>query len=87
MRQANTLTAISVVSLLVTAPLAAQESNQFLPQPTKDHEQTPGLQQTPEGQTLKTAGERTRPLLETRAAPFVGGGSTGPTFPHNAPVK
>jgi len=86
MRQANTLTAISIASLLMTAPLAAQENNQLLP--TQDQEQTPGLQQTPEGQTLKTAGENTRPLLETRAGPFVGGGaSTGPTFPNSTPSK
>lgn len=85
MRQANTLTAISVVSLLLTAPLSAQESNQFAPQPAKDQEQTPGLQQTPEGQTLITAGERMKPLQETRV--MFGGSSTGPTFPNNAPIK
>jgi hypothetical protein len=85
MRQANTLTVISIASLLMTVPLAAQESNQFTPQPTKDQEQTPGLQQTPEGQTLNTAGERLKPLQETRV--MFGGSSTGPTFPNNAPVK
>ena len=79
MRQANTLTVISIASRLMTAPLAAQESNQFLPHPTKDQEQTPGLQQTPEGQTLNTAGERLKPLQETRV--MFGGSSTGPTFP------
>ena len=82
MRQANAFTAISIASLLIAAPLAAQENNQLLP--TKDQEQTPGLQQTPEGQTLKTAGERVKPLQETRV---MFGGSTGPTFPNNAPVK
>ena len=85
MRQANTLTAISIISLLLTAPLAAQESNQLVPQSTKDQEQTPGLQQTPEGQTLNTAGERMKPLQETRV--MFGGASTGPTFPNSAPVK
>jgi hypothetical protein len=87
MRQANTLTAISIASLLMTAPLAAQESNQLPPQPTKDQEHMPGLQQTPEGQTMKTAGEKMKPLQETQAGMILGGASTGPTFPNSTPSK
>jgi hypothetical protein len=68
-------------SLLMSAPLAAQGLNITAAQPTSDQEQTPGLQQTPEGQTMKTAGEGTKTFKETQAAPVGGTGSTGPTFP------
>jgi hypothetical protein len=89
MKRFNAITAISAASFLLTAPLAAQEGAQpMIAPPAKTNDQVPGLQQTPDGQTLKTVGEKTRPLQETQNGPATGGGtSTGPTFPHQPPAK
>lgn len=88
MKQINAFAAVATASLLLAAPLAAQEGTQPLTAPSeKTNDQVPGLQQTPDGQTMKTVGEKTPPLQETQAGPATGGGSTGPTFPHHPPAK
>lgn len=77
---------VAAASLLFAAPLLAQEEGKPLPaQPTKGQEQVPGLQQTPDGQIMKTVGEWTRPLLETQAGFMTT--STGPTFPDPPTAK
>ena len=76
----------ATASLFFAAPLLAQEEGPLPAEPTKSQDQVPGLQQTPDGQTMKTAGERTRPLKETLAGPAAGT-STGPTFPDPPPAK
>jgi hypothetical protein len=73
------LVATAAISFLFTTGPAVTQEGDDLPQltkPTKDQESTPGLQQTPDGQTMKTAGEMTRPTRECFT-----GGSTGPTLP------
>lgn len=89
MKNIGILTATAVLLMFAVAPVSAQESSQPLPtQPSNDQVQTPGLQQTPDGQTMKTAGEKTKPSQETEAgAASSGVTSTGPTFPNNPPAK
>ena len=83
------LTAAAVSLTLVAAPLVAQEDNQTPPaQPTNDQDQTPGLQQTPEGQTMKMAGEKVKFLQEIESDRSAAAGpSTGPTVPNSPPSK
>jgi hypothetical protein len=77
----------ATASVLVTAPLMAQEDNTLVPiQPVKSQDQVPGVQQTPDGQTMKTAGERMKPVHEALAGSVIST-STGPTFPDAMPAK
>jgi hypothetical protein len=76
----------TAASVLLAAPLLAQEDGPLPAQPVKSQDQVPGLQQTPDGQTMKTAGERTKPIKETQAGPATATG-TGPTFPDPPPAK
>jgi hypothetical protein len=89
MKRLIAVAAVSVASIFLATPLMAQESTQpLIAPPAKSNDQVPGLQQTPDGQTMKTVGEKTKPLQETRAGPAMGGGSsTGPTFPYHPPAK
>jgi hypothetical protein len=77
----------AIASLLMAPPLMAQEDSALVPvQPVESQDQVPGLQQTPNGQVMKTAGERTRPIKETLAGPAIST-STGPTFPDAPPAR
>ncbi len=89
MKNIGILTAGVLSLMFAVAPLSAQENNQSLsPQPAKGEDQTPGLQQTPDGQTMKTAGEKTKTPHEAEAGAASGGTtSTGPTFPNAPPAK
>jgi len=78
----------AAVSLsLAAAPLLAQEDQPFQIRPMNDQEQTPGLQQTPEGQVLKTAGDKTSVLEIYGGAAATAGSSTGPFVPNSPPSK
>jgi hypothetical protein len=85
---AKPLVIAASAGLFFAMPLPAQaEEDPPLPaQPAKSQDQVPGLQQTPDGQTLKTAGEKTKRIQETQAGPATSTG-TGPTFPDAPPVK
>lgn len=77
----------AAASVLLTPPLLAQEDSTLVPvQPAKSQDQVPGLQQTPDGQTMKMAGERMKPVHEALAGPVIST-STGPTFPDAMPAK
>ena len=84
----KSLIVAATASMLLAAPLLAQEDGSLPAQPVKSQsqDQVPGLQQTPDGQTMKTAGERTKPIKETQAGPATST-STGPTFPDALPAK
>jgi hypothetical protein len=76
---ANTFSVAVIVLFLMAAPLTAQE-NTAPAQPANGREQTPGLQQTPDGQTMNSAGEWIN--CQNRVDTVALGGSTGPTFPN-----
>jgi hypothetical protein len=84
------LIAAAGASLLFAVPFVAQEGNAqeedqpLVAQPAKSQDQVPGLQQTPDGQIMKTAGEKAKLIRETQAGPATST-STGPTFP-DAPL-
>lgn len=77
----------AAVSLMSSAPLAAQVSENALEVQPSEQEQTPGLQQAPDGQTMKTV-EKDRSTKESKAT-LTGteSTSTGPTFPDDKTVK
>jgi hypothetical protein len=84
----NIFSAAALTLFLMAAPLTAQENSAPVTQPTKDQEQTPGLQQTPDGQTMNTAGEWIKPAAcHSRVGSVALGGSTGPTFPNGPAWK
>jgi hypothetical protein len=80
----------AAASLALSAPLHAQVSENPQTLEPMDQNQAPGLQQTPEGQTMKMAVEKDKGLKEGQAAqtgverPTT---STGPTFPNDKPAK
>lgn len=82
------LISVAAVALLLSVPLHAQVSENALEVQPSEQEQTPGLQQAPDGQTMKTAVEKDRPAKESQAAPTgVESTSTGPTFPNVKTAK
>lgn len=78
----------AAVALVLSAPLAAQVGENAPASEPADQNQTPGLQQAPDGQTMKTAVEKDRPTKESHAAPTgTESTSTGPTFPNDKTAK
>jgi hypothetical protein len=76
------------IPLALSAPLHAQVSEDSPASEPIDQNQTPGLQQAPDGQTMKVTGDKEKSRKETQAAPVdAPTSSTGPTFPSDRPSK
>ena len=76
----------ATVLLVFSAPLHAQVSEDSPAAEPMDQNQTPGLQQAPDGQTMKVAGDKEKSRKESHAAPVDSPtSSTGPTFPSDRP--
>jgi hypothetical protein len=73
-------------SLAFAGTTVAAEDNIATPtsQPGAEQEQTPGLQQTPSGEPMKTARDKDAPKPSGSTPPS---SSTGPTFPNGPAPK
>jgi hypothetical protein len=79
----------AAAALMLSVPLAAQVGENAPASEPADQNQTPGLQQAPDGQTMKTAVEKEKSTKESQSAPNSEGTSTstGPTFPNDKTAK
>lgn len=82
------LVTLTGVALVLSAPGAVQVSENTPPKPAEQN-QTPGLQQSPDGQTMKNAAGKDRSTKGSQGAPTSEGTSTstGPTFPNQKNAK
>lgn len=86
MKHLDLITVVSVL-LMLGVPLHAQVSENALEVQPAEQEQSPGLQQAPDGQTMKTV-EKDRSAKESQTT-LTGteNTSTGPTFPNDKSAK